>query len=233
MQSRRTSGSVRCPRARRTVLVAATPNARARAPRPSGLPFDPLDHLPDDPSLWAEVPLELLVRFDCVPVRREAGRLVLAFGGLERPAGRRGRVPPGPARRGGRRAREARVAALLKRHRGGEMLLEQASEALRLQLVADDETEAVAAEPRPRESPIVRLVDSLILGAIDRRASDIHIETKDREVLAKYRIDGVLYPALDPLDKRTTTPSSAASRSCPSWTSRRSACPRTAASACA
>ena len=48
----------------------------------------------------------------------------------------------------------------------------------------------------------MRLVDSLILGAIDRRASDIHIETKDREVLAKYRIDGVLYPALEPLDKR-------------------------------
>ena len=48
----------------------------------------------------------------------------------------------------------------------------------------------------------MRLVDSLILGAIDRRASDIHIETKDREVLAKYRIDGVLYPAVDPLDKR-------------------------------
>ena len=50
--------------------------------------------------------------------------------------------------------------------------------------------------------PIVRLVDSLILGAIERRASDIHLETKDREVLAKYRIDGVLYPALEPLDKR-------------------------------
>ena len=45
-------------------------------------------------------------------------------------------------------------------------------------------------------------MDSLVLGAIDRRASDIHIETKDREVLAKYRIDGVLYPALEPLDKR-------------------------------
>ena len=48
----------------------------------------------------------------------------------------------------------------------------------------------------------MRLVDSLVLGAIDRRASDIHIETKDREVIAKYRIDGVLYPALEPLDKR-------------------------------
>ena len=96
-----------------------------------------------------------------------------------------------------------RVAAALKRHRGGELLLEQASESLRLQLVADDETRpAVDERGRPDESPIVRLVDSLILGAIDRRASDIHIETKDREVLAKYRIDGVLYPAIEPLDKR-------------------------------
>jgi type IV pilus assembly protein PilB len=94
------------------------------------------------------------------------------------------------------------VAALLRRHRGGEILLEQASEGLRLQFVADDETDAVDDRGRPAESPIVRLVDSLILGAIDRRASDIHIETKDREVLAKYRIDGVLYPALEPLDKR-------------------------------
>ncbi len=82
------------------------------------------------------------------------------------------------------------------------VLLEQASEGLRLQLLAEDETDAADIQDLPAESPIVRLVDSLILGAIDRRASDIHIETKDREVLAKYRIDGVLYPALDPLDKR-------------------------------
>jgi type IV pilus assembly protein PilB len=99
-------------------------------------------------------------------------------------------------------APEARVAEVLKRHRGGEILLEQASESLRLQLVADDETEAVSLESLPAESPIVRLVDSLILGAIDRRASDIHVETKDREVQVKYRVDGVLYPAVEPLDKR-------------------------------
>ena len=166
------------------------------------LPYVTLDDRPDDAELWAEVPLELLVRFGCVPVGREGRRLVLAFGGLEdirkvdeaeyllaRP------IEPVVAPR--RRVEEA-----LKRHRGGEVLLEQASEALRLQLVADDEREAVDLAHLPSESPIVRLVDSLILGAIDRRASDIHIETKDREVLAKYRVDGVLYPALEPLDKR-------------------------------
>jgi type IV pilus assembly protein PilB len=93
------------------------------------------------------------------------------------------------------------VEDALRRHRGGEILLEQASESLRVQLVADDEHEGRTLDA-PADSPVVRLVDSLLLGAIDRRASDIHVETKDREVLAKYRIDGVLYPALEALDKR-------------------------------
>ena len=168
------------------------------------LPFDPLNELPEDPGLWSEVALELLVRFACVPVGREGERLVLAFGGLDdlrkvdeieyllvRPL----EAVVAPRRR---------VEEALKRHRGGDVLLEKASEPLRLQLVSleDDQREAVDLRSLPGESPIVRLVDSLILGAIDRRASDIHIETKDREVLAKYRVDGVLYPALEPLDKR-------------------------------
>jgi type II secretory ATPase GspE/PulE/Tfp pilus assembly ATPase PilB-like protein len=167
------------------------------------LPFDPLDVAPDDPALWAETPLELLVRFSCVPVGRGGGRLVLAFGGLDDLA----RVDEAEFHLGKPIdpviAPASRVSELLKRHRGGELLLEQASEPLRLQLVADDESEIdVGLKTLSSDSPVVRLVDSLILGAIDRRASDVHIETKDREVLAKYRIDGVLYPALEPLDKR-------------------------------
>jgi type IV pilus assembly protein PilB len=174
----------------------------ADATRALELPYEPLESAPDDPTLWAEVPLELLVRYGCVPVRREGERIVLAFGALddeakldeiefllERPV----EAVLAPAER---------VAAALRRHRGGEMLLEQASEGLRLQLVADDETAAIEEKLLPAESPIVRLVDSLVLGAIDRRASDIHIETKEREVIVKYRIDGVLHPALEPLDKK-------------------------------
>jgi len=169
---------------------------------PMDLPLEPLDTAPEDSTVWSEVPLELLVRYTCVPVRREGERIVLAFASLDDPA----KVdelefllerPIEPVL-----APADRVAALLRRHHGGEILLEQASEGLRLQLVADDETGMVEEKLLPSESPIVRLVDSLVLGALDRRASDIHIETKDREVLAKYRIDGVLYPALEPLDKR-------------------------------
>ncbi|MCG6925412.1 MAG: GspE/PulE family protein [Acidobacteria bacterium] len=165
------------------------------------LPYEPLDAPPVDPELWSEVPLELLVRYSCVPLGREGGRVVLAFGALDDPTQideleflleRPIEAVIAPA---------GRVATLLKRHRGGELLLEQASEGLRLQFVDEDE-EDVDVKTLPAESPIVRLVDSLVLGAIDRRASDIHVETKDREVLVKYRIDGVLYPAIEPLDKR-------------------------------
>jgi len=166
-----------------------------------GLPFEELEPLTDDPSLWQEVPLELMARFSCIPLVRARGRLVLAFGGLddltrvdevEFLLGRPIDAVVAP---------EERVAQVLKRHHGGEILLEQASESLRLRLVADDEGE-IDLDSAPAESPIVRLVASLVLGAIERRASDIHVETKDREVLVKYRIDGVLYPAVEPLDKR-------------------------------
>ena len=196
----------------------ATPheNAGLRAARPNGdaeeharrqaerwlLPFEPLETVDESPELWAGVPLELLVRFTCVPVTRLGRRLVVAFAGLDdllkvdelefllgQPID--AVVAPRP-----------RVEALLKRHRGGQILLEQAGEPLRLQLVSDDEGEVTDLAELPDQSPIVRLVDSLILGALDRRASDIHIETKDQEVLAKYRIDGALYAALEPLDKR-------------------------------
>jgi type IV pilus assembly protein PilB len=174
--------------------------ARARADD-LGLPYEPLDATPTNPDLWGEVPLELLVRYSCVPVGHEGERIVLAFGALEDPAAldeleflleRPVEAVIAPARR---------VESLLKRHRGGEILLERASEGLRLQFVDEDE-EDVDVKTLPAESPIVRLVDSLVLGAIDRRASDIHVETKDREVLVKYRVDGVLYPAIEPLDKR-------------------------------
>jgi type IV pilus assembly protein PilB len=51
------------------------------------------------------------------------------------------------------------------------------------------------------KSPIVRLIDSALFDSLSRRASDIHIETRDNEVQIKYRIDGVLQPAMKPIAK--------------------------------
>ncbi|HST23177.1 MAG TPA: GspE/PulE family protein, partial [Blastocatellia bacterium] len=49
-------------------------------------------------------------------------------------------------------------------------------------------------------SPIIKLVYTVVLNALERRASDIHIETRDSDVIVKYRIDGALYRAADPID---------------------------------
>src|SRR5262245_35536101 len=49
-------------------------------------------------------------------------------------------------------------------------------------------------------SPIIKLVYTVVLNALERRASDIHVETRDSDVVVKYRIDGALYRAADPID---------------------------------
>src|SRR5207237_9196765 len=55
-------------------------------------------------------------------------------------------------------------------------------------------------------NPVIRLVDSTIYTAIQRRASDIHIETQDDAVHVKYRVDGVLQPAMRPIAKQFHSP---------------------------
>jgi len=54
-------------------------------------------------------------------------------------------------------------------------------------------------------APVIKLVDTTIFNALERRASDIHIESRDQEVAIKYRIDGVLPMPCHPLP-RTGTP---------------------------
>ena len=74
-----------------------------------------------------------------------------------------------------------------------------------MQLVSEDEEgeETLTIDRITQDaSPIIKLVDSVVFNAIQRRASDIHIETQENVVIIKYRIDGVLYQAMDPIDKR-------------------------------
>jgi type IV pilus assembly protein PilB len=80
------------------------------------------------------------------------------------------------------------------------------TEGFRLDVVRETEEgeEAISVERITRDtegSPVIRLVETTLLNALERRASDIHIETRDNEVALKYRIDGVLHPAMAPLAK--------------------------------
>jgi len=100
-------------------------------------------------------------------------------------------------------ASEPDIALLLKRGDGTSRVLKEVSEDFMLQLVTETERgdEVLSVEKISADtSPIIKLVNSTVLDALNRRASDIHIETTQDGVIIKYRIDGVLYKATEPID---------------------------------
>ncbi len=101
----------------------------------------------------------------------------------------------------------AALQAVLKRSGSTEQVLHAVSEECKFHIVKEQEegesTEVLSLETTDEdESPIIKLMDTTVFDAIQRRASDIHIESTDKNVLIKYRIDGVLYNATDPMDIR-------------------------------
>src|SRR4029450_1130092 len=97
------------------------------------------------------------------------------------------------------------ISDILQKSESSQRVLDEATEDFRMQLVSEDEEgeETLTIERITQDAPpTIKLVDSILFNAIQRRASDVHIETQENVVLIKYRIDGVLYQAMDPIDKR-------------------------------
>ena len=157
-----------------------------------------------DPEILKTVPVELMFRYNFLPYRRDGARLVLV---MADPAdlvvidelSLLLKTPIQPAV-----GTPSAIQEALKRGQGTQRVLEQASESFKIQLVRDDENgeEVLSIDKiQADQSPIIRLVDSTLFDALSRRASDIHIETRDDAVVIKYRIDGVLQPAMKPIAK--------------------------------
>jgi len=178
--------------------------ARALAAR-IGLPFDPLDEFHIDPELFRAIPVDVMLRYQFLPLSAdgEVLRVVMAdpsnvvqLNEVEQVLARPLDVVVGPP---------SRIADILEKSESTQRVLDEATEGFQLQLVqeAEDGEEVLSIDRITADSsPIIRLVDSILFNAIQRRASDIHIETQDREVVVKYRIDGVLYQAMKSIDKR-------------------------------
>jgi type II secretory ATPase GspE/PulE/Tfp pilus assembly ATPase PilB-like protein len=97
------------------------------------------------------------------------------------------------------------IQSILKKSESSTRVLEEATEGFQMQILRDDESgeENLTVDKLTSDaSPVIRLVDSMVFTALQRRASDIHIETGDDAVHVKYRIDGVLQKAMNPIDKR-------------------------------
>ncbi len=170
-----------------------------------GLEFVDMTHFRIENDLFRKVPFELMLRYGFIPSEQLAGRLavvmadpsdVVKIDEMELLLGQ-----PVEVRIGVRSA----IDEILQKSESTQRVLDEASEDFRIQLVQEDEDgEEILSIDRitADTSPIIKLVDSTMFNAIQRRASDIHIESRDNEVIIKYRIDGVLYQAMEPIDKR-------------------------------
>ncbi len=159
-----------------------------------------------DPELFRSIPAELMFRYNFVPLEAHDHSLAIAVSDpsqvlvndeLSLLLGKKLQIKVATA---------TQIGDILKRTEQSQRVLDQATEGFTLQVVTEDEEseENITMEKLTRDtgvSPVVRLVDTVIFTALERRASDIHIETGNTEVVVKYRIDGVLQHAMAPLGK--------------------------------
>jgi type IV pilus assembly protein PilB len=159
-----------------------------------------------DPELFRSIPADLMFRFNFVPLESRENALLVAVADpsqvllsdeLTLLLGKKLLLKV---------ATPSQISDLLKRTEQSQRVLEQATEAFTLQVVQDEEEteDTISADSMTRDTtvnPVVRLVDTVIFTALERRASDIHIEARDIEVVVKYRIDGVLQYAMPPIAK--------------------------------
>jgi type IV pilus assembly protein PilB len=173
-------------------------------------PFVDLREQRIDAELVRNIPAELMFRYNFVPLEAHDSILTIAI------------ADPSQLQRNdelalllGKRlqikiATASQIGELLKRTEQSQRVLENATEGFGLQVVKEEENsdENISMEKLTADtgvSPVVRLLDTLIFTALERRASDIHIETGHAELLVRYRIDGMLQLAMQPLAKEIHT----------------------------
>ncbi|MGD0199173.1 MAG: GspE/PulE family protein [Bryobacteraceae bacterium] len=170
-------------------------------------PFVDLHEVRIDHELFRTIPVDLMFRYNFVPLTAENGTLEIALADprnlnlideLTILLQKKLKV---------RVASLSQISDLLKKTEQSQRVLEEVTEGFTLDVVAEEESSdetlsidrLTAAESDI--APVIRLVDTTIFNALERRASDIHIETRDTEVAIKYRIDGVLHYAMPPISK--------------------------------
>jgi len=159
-----------------------------------------------DPELFRTIPADLMFRYNFVPLEVQNNLLSIAVADpsqvllsdeLPLLLGKKLAIKVATGKQ---------ISDLLKRTEQSQRVLEQATEAFTLQVSKEEEEseETISGDRLTRDTavnPVVRLVETIIFTALERRASDIHIEARDAEVAVKYRIDGVLQHAMQPIAK--------------------------------
>ena len=159
-----------------------------------------------DHDLFHSVPVDLMFRYNFVPIHAENGSMEIALADprnlslideLAILLNKKLRVKV---------ATLSQISDLLKKTEQSQRVLEEVTEGFTLDVVSEDNADETLSIDRLAAgdsdiAPVIKLVDTTIFNALERRASDIHIETRDQEVAIKYRIDGVLHYAMPPISK--------------------------------
>jgi general secretion pathway protein E len=161
-----------------------------------GIPFVDLEQQEVDVSLLAGFPPKLIHRHSLFPISRNNGTLTVATSDpfdlypLDELSATTGlTIEPVLASR-------EQIARRIKTHLGigGETIddLLALQEDEDIQLLDEAEIDAeLAAEAR--EASVVRLVNEILIEAVEARASDVHIESQAAGIKIRYRIDGILH----------------------------------------
>ncbi len=176
---------------------------RYRLPYIDLLPPD--EESPIDYEVLANIPVDLMLRNEFVPLRREGRNLHVAMSDptnletldeLENALDVR--IVPYVATSGA-------IDVVLKKGDATQRVMQEAASTFKISLVKETENgeEVLDLDRLATDSdmsPIIKLVDTIVYNAMESRASDIHIETRERDVQVKFRIDGALYAKVDPID---------------------------------
>ena len=174
-----------------------------------GLPYDQLTGFRVDSEFYHTISVKLMRRHPFVPVKDEAGVLtiaisdpqnLLALDELEILLNRPLHYVV---------SSRSAIQAALERSEGSSQALRELEAEYRSVLVKEDERgeEVLTVDHFGEDqSPVVKLLDTIMLSAMQRRASDIHIEATDRATTVKFRVDGILVSAMDPLDVKLHPP---------------------------
>jgi len=166
-----------------------------------------LRETPIDHDLFRHIPVDLMFRYNFVPLQGQNGSLDIALAdprnlntidelGLLLNKKLRVKV-----------ATLSQISELLKKTEQSQRVLEEVTEGFALDVIGNEENQDETLSIDKLSSsdnniaPVIKLVDTTIFNALERRASDIHIESRDQEVAIKYRIDGVLHYAMPPIAK--------------------------------
>ena len=183
---------------------AVEQNARQLAER-YHYPYLNLETVHIDSNLFHSIPVDLMFRYNFVPISEQDNSLEIAIANpkqlpkLDEIASLLGKKLCISI------ATLLQINELLNKTEQSQRVLEEVTEGFTLNLHPienPDETLSIDKLTTDRDiSPLIKLIDTTIFNALERRASDIHIETRNADVAIKYRIDGVLHFAMNPISK--------------------------------